>query len=415
MQNYRHGYPHIIDEDCTEKMLNLKFYLNEIKSSPDDVSIETFHNDWKADYKRLERVHSYIQWLFPLREPGVNYMATELTKKEIQAFRENEEAKSRLVESYVLMLGFYGIQLVDRDTGKVKRAENWRDRFANLERNMHNNLRITRILKSLGELGFEHYQAPLVRFFLEETLVKKTLSSIKRSVLDYFLFAVRDKRERRDLVCFAFQHFEPKDKFVWCPRRIQKRFKNAEKKPESPGRSLKRDEEDRTRCEGSSVDPEPESKGSPGVPSPLNNGGHADNGDMDDSSGSDTKIDDDDDYDDDDDDEGMKINPAKTSKDEASGSDQIANEEPSVSPKVPSSRKDVVLSPKHVLPSSPLPKRAEKLPRTDPELSLSDSGDAAPTSSPEERRNLETKPDEENVVPKDKGEPMDTESGAGGS
>lgn len=27
-----------------------------------DVSIETFHTEWKTDYKRLERVHSYIQW-----------------------------------------------------------------------------------------------------------------------------------------------------------------------------------------------------------------------------------------------------------------------------------------------------------------------------------------------------------------
>ncbi|XP_058620510.1 opioid growth factor receptor isoform X2 [Onychostoma macrolepis] len=231
MQNYRHGYPNINEEECPEeRMTNLKFYLNEIKSSPDDVSIETFHTEWRTDYKRLERVHSYIQWLFPLREPGVNYMATELTKKEIQAFRESDEAKSRLLDSYELMLGFYGIQLLNRESGEVKRAENWRERFANLERNMHNNLRITRILKSLGELGFEHFQAPLVRFFLEETLIRKTLSSVKRSVLDYFLFAVRDKRERRKLVRFAFQHFEPKDKFVWCPRRIQKRFKKKSEK-----------------------------------------------------------------------------------------------------------------------------------------------------------------------------------------
>ncbi|XP_077073855.1 opioid growth factor receptor-like [Siphateles boraxobius] len=231
MQNYRHGYPNINEEECPEeRMINLKFYLNEMKSSPDDVSIEAFHNEWKTDYKRLERVHSYIQWLFPLREPGVNYMAAELTKREIQAFKESEEAKRRLLGSYELMLGFYGLQLLNRDTGEVKRAENWRERFANLERNMHNNLRITRILKSLGELGFEHFQAPLVRFFLEETLVRKTLSGVKRSVLDYFLFAVRDKRERRKLVRFAFQHFEPKDKFVWCPRKIQKRFKKKSEK-----------------------------------------------------------------------------------------------------------------------------------------------------------------------------------------
>lgn len=98
---------------------------------------------------------------------------------------------------------------------------------------MHNNLRITRILKSLGELGFRHYQAPLVRFFLEETLVKKTLGSVKRSVLDYFLFAVLDKEKRQELVRFAYHHFEPKDKFVWCPRKIQKQFKKADKSKEA--------------------------------------------------------------------------------------------------------------------------------------------------------------------------------------
>lgn len=100
---------------------------------------------------------------------------------------------------------------------------------------MHNNLRITRILKSLGELGFEHYQAPLVRFFLEETLVKKTLSSVKRSVLDYFLFAVLNKQKRQELVRFAYLHFEPKDKFVWCPRKIQKQLRKAEKRLEAVG------------------------------------------------------------------------------------------------------------------------------------------------------------------------------------
>lgn len=247
MQNYRRGYPNLTDDEFSEdKMNNLKFYLNQYPSAPDDVYIESFHKEWKTDYKRLERVHSYIQWLFPLREPGVNYMASELTKKEIEAFKQSEEAKGRLIDSYELMLGFYGIQLVNRDTGEVKRGDNCRERFANLERNMHNNLRITRILKSLGELGFEHYQAPLVRFFLEETLVKKNLSSVKRSVLDYFLFAVLDKQKRRDLLRFAYQHFEPKDKFVWCPRKIQKQLK---RRPEGTGNAEGK-EESRTRVKG---------------------------------------------------------------------------------------------------------------------------------------------------------------------
>lgn len=124
---------------------------------------------------------------------------------------------------------------------------------------MHNNLRITRILKSLGELGFEHYQAPLVRFFLEETLVKKTLSSVKRSVLDYFLFAVLDKHKRQDLVRFAYLHFEPKDKFVWCPRKIQKQFKKAEKRPDAVGNGDGKDEAF-SRCKGKDGEAAPQQK-----------------------------------------------------------------------------------------------------------------------------------------------------------
>uniref|UniRef100_A0A3B3ZKG8 Opioid growth factor receptor (OGFr) conserved domain-containing protein n=1 Tax=Periophthalmus magnuspinnatus TaxID=409849 RepID=A0A3B3ZKG8_9GOBI len=249
MQNYRRGYPNLTDDECPEdKMNNLQFYLNKSPSAP-DVYIDSFLKDWKNDYKRLERVHSYIQ-LFPLREPGVNYMASELTRKEIEAFKKSEDAKKRLVESYELMLGFYGIRLVDKDTGEVKRAENWKERFGNLE-NMHNNLRITRILKSLGELGFEHYQAPLVHFFLEETLVRKTLSSVKRSVLDYFLFAVLDKQKRQELVRYAYLHFEPKDKFVWCPRKIQRQFRKAEKRSEVVGNG---DGKDDSRAKAKEMD-----------------------------------------------------------------------------------------------------------------------------------------------------------------
>ncbi|XP_036806504.1 opioid growth factor receptor-like protein 1 isoform X4 [Oncorhynchus mykiss] len=145
-----------------------------------------------------------------------------------QAFLQDETAKKRLVKSYKLMLDFYGIQLSNDTTGEVRRANNWRDRFDNLDRHTHNNLRITRILKCLGTLGFPHYQAPLVRFFLEETLVKGNLYNVKESVLNYFIFAVIDKQQRRELVKYAYKHYEPKHEFVWCPKKIQMIFSNGE-------------------------------------------------------------------------------------------------------------------------------------------------------------------------------------------
>ncbi|XP_051532347.1 opioid growth factor receptor-like [Myxocyprinus asiaticus] len=230
MQAYRHRVRNVDnvkdDEDDDDgkpdedDLYNLRFYQGQRRSVPDDVHIHEFHKEWFAQYNRLERVHSYIQWLFPLQEPGMNWDAHVLTKKEIKLFREDENAKKHLVKSYKLMLDFYGIQLVNECTGDVARARNWQDRFRNLNRNTHNNLRITRILKSLGTLGFQHYQAPLVKFFLKETLVDRNLERVKQSVLDYFMFAVLDKSKRRDLIRFAFKHFEPQDDFVWGPKKI---------------------------------------------------------------------------------------------------------------------------------------------------------------------------------------------------
>lgn len=50
----------------------------------------------------------------------------------LKAFLENDTAKKNLLESYKLMLDFYGIQLESETTGRVKRAPNWAERFENL-------------------------------------------------------------------------------------------------------------------------------------------------------------------------------------------------------------------------------------------------------------------------------------------
>ncbi|KAF5904604.1 opioid growth factor receptor-like protein 1 [Clarias magur] len=216
---------------------NLYFYQNRIPFQPHGVCIEDFHKDWFGDYTRLERVHSYIQWLFPTQEPGVNTYAHVLTPIEIKHFCEDKTVKKRLLKSYKLMLDFYGIRLVNEETGEVRRANNWRERFENLNRNRHNNLRITRILKCLGLLGFRRYQAPLVYFFLKETLIKGTLPHVKQSALDYFIFAILDKYERRQLIKFAFSHFEPKEQFVWCPDRIQRKYLKGAPRKEHPSQT----------------------------------------------------------------------------------------------------------------------------------------------------------------------------------
>lgn len=83
-------------------------------------------------------------------------------------------------------------------------------------------MRITRILKSLGELGYESFKSPLVKFILHEALVEDTIPNIKQSALEYFVYTIRDRRERRQLLRFAEQHYTPSDHFIWGPPRKQK-------------------------------------------------------------------------------------------------------------------------------------------------------------------------------------------------
>ncbi|CAJ0932468.1 unnamed protein product, partial [Ranitomeya imitator] len=63
---------------------NLDFYQNKKPFKPNGVHIDELLSMWKHDYDRLERNHSYIQWLFPLRKPGQNPSAKPLTTNEIQ-------------------------------------------------------------------------------------------------------------------------------------------------------------------------------------------------------------------------------------------------------------------------------------------------------------------------------------------
>ncbi|XP_057386122.1 opioid growth factor receptor isoform X2 [Balaenoptera acutorostrata] len=224
-RRYRHHYPDLVEGDGNGDMPNLSFYKNEIRFLPNGCFIEDILQNWKEEYDLLEDNHSYIQWLFPLREPGVNCHAKPLTLQEVQAFKSSTEVRKRLVQAYELMLGFFGIQLKDRDTGRVCRAQNYQKRFQNLNWHSHNNLRITRILKSLGELGLEHYQAPLARFFLEETLVRRQLPGVRHSALDYFVFTVRCRHQRRELLYFAWEHFRPRYRFVWGPHDKLQKFR----------------------------------------------------------------------------------------------------------------------------------------------------------------------------------------------
>ncbi|KAM5283225.1 opioid growth factor receptor-like protein 1 isoform 1-T2 [Hipposideros larvatus] len=238
LYKYRHQYPqNFKDIRCPNDLSNLRFYKNKIPFKPDGVYIEEVLNKWKGDYEKLEHNHTYIQWLFPLREQGLNFYAKELTTYEIEEFKKTKEAIRRFLLAYKMMLEFFGIKLTDK-TGNVARAANWQERFQHLNESQHNYLRITRILKSLGELGYESFKSPLVKFILHEALVENTIPNIKQSALEYFVYTIRDRRERRKLLRFAQKHYTPAENFIWGPpRKDELEGSKAQKTPAPPASS----------------------------------------------------------------------------------------------------------------------------------------------------------------------------------
>ncbi|XP_073531616.1 opioid growth factor receptor-like protein 1 isoform X2 [Phyllobates terribilis] len=239
LYKYRHQYPNFKDLRCQNDLCNLRFYMNKIPFKPDGVYVEEILNKWKGDYDKLEHNHTYIQWLFPLREQGLNFYAKELTSYEIEEFKKTKEAMKRFISAYKMMLDFFGLKLVDKN-GTVSRATNWQDRFQHLNESQHNYLRITRILKSLGELGYENFKSPLVKAFLEESVVENTIPNMKQSALEYFVYTVKERRERRKLLRFASLHFQPHGHFIWGPQKKQKSGQNKTIKKTSLNRSLKK-------------------------------------------------------------------------------------------------------------------------------------------------------------------------------
>ena len=114
--------------------------------------------DW--DDARLEMVHDYIQWIFPLPErSGANPSAPVLDSPTIAAIREDAEMQGRLRAAFLRMIEFYGFALEgDRVVEGARFAaasRNW------LHAGNHNHLRLTRMLRCLRVLGLEREAAAL--------------------------------------------------------------------------------------------------------------------------------------------------------------------------------------------------------------------------------------------------------------
>ena len=87
---------------------------------------------WAYDDKNIERIHNFIQWIFPLDEPSRAVpSAPVLFEEEIDEIKKSYLAKDNLIKSKNWFIEF------------LKRTDAWVN-----EKN-HNHLRISRMIKSL--------------------------------------------------------------------------------------------------------------------------------------------------------------------------------------------------------------------------------------------------------------------------
>jgi hypothetical protein len=137
----------------------LSFYR---RLSPDDRG-RTLDEIRALSRRELERVHDYIQWLFPLPErSGANPAAPTLAADEIAAFRGDDALQRELIESLAVMLEFYGFR-IGHATSRIARAADADERIAEWFRpGNHNFLRLTRIMRSLTVLGLTPYARSLL-------------------------------------------------------------------------------------------------------------------------------------------------------------------------------------------------------------------------------------------------------------
>ena len=164
------------DEEVNGEMNNVMFYRNELKAieiKNNKLKVEEFYTylmdlEEEDRYKVMENKHDYVQWIFPTdQESNFNANSYKLLPKECAIMKDSMEIAIRYIAYYSLFLNFIGAELVDVVSGKIdvlKDERMRRLRFNNLNKNTHNHLRITRILKSLELFGFKCYKKELYTF-----------------------------------------------------------------------------------------------------------------------------------------------------------------------------------------------------------------------------------------------------------
>lgn len=213
VQEFLLNYPDT--RDNPKSILNLRFFDNEVAFQPRGIPIDDFHRQAFGKFRFLEEHHGYIQWIFPIREQGLNFFAAPLQRHEACIIQSTTEMQIRLLRSLRVMLDFYGMAMSESNRLIIIRHPDpliCAKQYRNLVESYHNYLRITRIFKSLCELGQEDYVPSILLFILAEQSENRELCNreLRASMDRYWAYCMR-KRDAQACVAKAIKWVRDED------------------------------------------------------------------------------------------------------------------------------------------------------------------------------------------------------------
>ncbi len=163
------------------KSLNIINFYRGAEPNNNGVTLDQILS-WDDD--QLERVHNYIQWIFPTDfQSGPNPSAPVLDQNAIQQFRNDPILKNQVLRSLRRMLSFYGLRI--DECGLIVRGPHFAPRLENFLTNTHNFARISRMLRSLNLVGLTRESLALYAIMLD-IAQNEGLGRIPQSTVDHW-------------------------------------------------------------------------------------------------------------------------------------------------------------------------------------------------------------------------------------
>lgn len=170
----------------------IAFYKNEIPLPKTGLFINDILS--KPDKYMLEKNSIYMHWLFPNEISGT-FQSEFFSAADAEEIRETPALKGQVLKAFKMMLEFYGMELTKDETFLVPYSEKLYPLMLN---NTPDPLKITRILRSLKELGHKDLMLPWLKFLACLIYERKRIPGAATSMEKYWMDTL-DKKEKREL------------------------------------------------------------------------------------------------------------------------------------------------------------------------------------------------------------------------